>query len=251
MRSVASSSRRSIVSEVEIARTGPEFVIYDPARVGSFDASWFDAARWEDEATVVHSTKGRGSVLKRTVGGRCWVLRHYHRGGFVSRLVYDHYLWLGLERTRAFREWRLLHDLHGRGLAVPEPLAARVQRAGPVYQGDIALGYLEGTRTLTAHLDDGGVALEQWREIGTFLKRFHEHGVDHPDLTAHNILIDGEGRLYLVDFDNARLRPPGPWQARGMSRLQRSLRKVALETGTEFDAEAWLALCGAYGSVAG
>lgn len=230
------------LAEAEIHCADGVCVIYDRARVGAYDASWFDAARWRGDAEVVHSTKGRGSVLKRVVGGEPWVLRHYHRGGLVSSFIYDHYLWLGLERTRAFREWRLLHALHARGLPVPEPLAARVERAGPIYQADIALAYLAGTRTLSSHLDRDGITGEQWLEIGRMLRRFHDHGVDHPDLTAHNILIDADGRLFLVDFDNAFLRPQGAWQARGMDRLQRSLRKVALETGTEFDAQGWDAL---------
>ena len=34
-------------------------------------------------------------------------------------------------------------------------------------------------------------------------------------------------------------KPPGAWQRAGMQRFNRSLRKVALETGTEFDAAAW------------
>lgn len=234
------------MSEMEIHTAGAEFVIYDRGRVGDYDSSWFDTAQWRGAGTVVHSTKGRGFVLKRTIGGELWVLRHYHRGGLVSSLVYDHYLWLGLERTRAFREWRLLHDLHGRGLPVPEPLAARVVRTGPIYQADIALAYLPGTRTLTSHLDNDAVGHEQWREIGRMLRRFHDHGVDHPDLTAHNILVDADGGLFLVDFDNAVVRAPGPWAARGIDRLQRSLRKVALETGTEFDPEAWAALYRGY-----
>ena len=59
------------------------------------------------------------------------------------------------------------------------------------------------------------------------VRAMHEHGVDHPDLTAHNILLDARGRLFLVDFDNAHLKPPGPWRRAGVERLKRSLRKVA------------------------
>jgi 3-deoxy-D-manno-octulosonic acid kinase len=74
------------------------------------------------------------------------------------------------------------------------------------------------------------------------VRTVHEHGVDHPDLTAHNILLDDRNEVFLVDFDNARIRPAGGWQRLGVERLQRSLRKVALETGTPFDAAAWLQL---------
>jgi hypothetical protein len=52
-------------------------------------------------------------------------------------------------------------------------------------------------------------------------------------------LLDEGGRPFLVDFDNARRKPPGEWSRAGMERFNRSLRKVALETGTEFDGGAW------------
>jgi 3-deoxy-D-manno-octulosonic acid kinase len=85
-----------------------------------------------------------------------------------------------------------------------------------------------------------------WREIGRMIGAFHRHGVDHPDLTAHNILLSPHGELFLVDFDNAALREPGPWRETGVERLKRSLRKVALETGTDFDPAAWEELEAAY-----
>jgi tRNA A-37 threonylcarbamoyl transferase component Bud32 len=72
--------------------------------------------------------------------------------------------------------------------------------------------------------------------------------VDHPDLTAHNLLVDARGDVFLVDFDNARARAPGGWQQRGVERLERSLRKVALETGTDFDARGWAELVAGYGA---
>jgi hypothetical protein len=53
--------------------------------------------------------------------------------------------------------------------------------------------------------------------------------------------------VFLVDFDNARLRLPGPWSRLGVARFERSLRKVALETGTEFDAHAWELVRRGYG----
>jgi 3-deoxy-D-manno-octulosonic acid kinase len=168
-----------------------------------------------------------------------WVLRHYHRGGFVAKVVYDHYLWTGRDRNRAFREWRLLAHLHGLGLPVPRPIAARAVREGPLYQADIVTRLIPNTRPLSSALRAGEVTDEHWTRIGAMLRDFHRHGVDHPDLTAHNVLLGPEPDVFLVDFDNARLRPPGPWSQAGVARFERSLRKVALETGLEFDARAW------------
>jgi 3-deoxy-D-manno-octulosonic acid kinase len=109
---------------------------------------------------------------------------------------------------------------------------------------------LPNTRKLSALLDDGRVPGEQWAKIGEMLAAIHDRGVDHPDLTAHNILIDEHGAVFLVDFDNARLRMSGAWRAAGIERLKRSLRKVSLQTGIEFDTDGWARLVAAYGAAA-
>jgi len=221
-------------------------VIYDAGRYGECDPRWFDASYYLEHGARVHSTTGRGGVLMLDHEDETWVLRHYHRGGLVARFVYDHYLWMGLARSRAFREWRLLAYLRDRDLPAPRPIAARVARQGPLYQADIVTGLIAGTRPLSSFLRDGNVANEQWIGIGAMLREFHGEGVDHPDLTAHNILLGTEARVFLVDFDNARLRAPGRWAQAGLERLERSLRKVALETGTQFDELAWRLLCSGY-----
>jgi 3-deoxy-D-manno-octulosonic acid kinase len=172
-------------------------------------------------------------------GNDTWVLRHYRRGGFIARVVDDHYFWLGAERTRAFREWRLLRALRAAGLPVPNPVAAHVHRTGAVYTADIITSYLRDTRKLSSFIAQGRAPAECWRRVGAMIRAVHAHGVDHPDLTAHNVLLDDDGNPFLVDFDNAHVRPPGAWQRLGVERFNRSLRKVALETGTEFDAAAW------------
>jgi 3-deoxy-D-manno-octulosonic acid kinase len=92
---------------------------------------------------------------------------------------------------------------------------------------------------LSWFIAQGRAPADGWRRIGAMIRSVHDHGVDHPDLTAHNILLDDAGNTFLVDFDNAQIKPPGAWQRVGMERFNRSLRKVALETGTEFDAAAW------------
>lgn len=234
------------MAEPVVETAGPDAVLYRPDRLGPLDGAWFDAGAWKERGAREHDAAGRGRVLILDRGDEAWVLRHYLRGGFVSRFVYDHYLWLGLRRTRSFREWRLLDVLHGEGLPVPRPIAARARRRGFAYQADIVTGYLAGTRSLSSHLIDAGPPPECWREMGRMLRRFHDRGVDHPDLTAHNILLDDTGRAFLVDFDNAALRAPGAWKRAGIARLQRSLRKVALESGTQFDEDGWARLLAAY-----
>jgi 3-deoxy-D-manno-octulosonic acid kinase len=217
-------------------------ILYDAALGKPALESWFDEAQWQRDVYLLREKTGRGTVLVLDRGAEKWVLRHYHRGGFVSRFIQDHYVWTGLERSRAFREWRLLAVLHDANLPAPRPVAARVRRSGLLYQADIITAYLPDTRPLSVYLDEGRPLENRWRAIGRMLRRFHDRGVDHPDLTAHNILLDTGDGAFLVDFDNARLKPPGPWREAGLARLERSLRKVALETGTAFDVDGWRGL---------
>jgi 3-deoxy-D-manno-octulosonic acid kinase len=201
--------------------------------------AWFDANEWRRGGAIAIETSGRGAALIVEHGSDTWVLRHYRRGGVVARFIDDHYLWLGPERTRAFREWRLLRKLKDAGLPVPNPVAAHVYRTGPIYTADIITSFLPDTRKLSWFIGQGRAPADCWRRIGAMIRTVHDHGVDHPDLTAHNVLLDGAGNTFLVDFDNAYFKEPGEWRRLGLERMNRSLRKVALETGTDFDAAAW------------
>jgi 3-deoxy-D-manno-octulosonic acid kinase len=227
--------------------SGRHVMLAEAERGESPRPDWFDPVEWRRAGAVAIETSGRGEVLIAAHGPETWVLRHYRRGGLVARFVDDHYLWLGADRTRAFREWRLLRALRAAGLPVPNPVAARVYRTGVIYTADIITSYLPDTRKLSWHIAQGRAPAGCWRRIGAMIRSFHEQGVDHPDLTAHNVLLDAAGNVYLVDFDNAERRPPGDWRRLGLERFNRSLRKVALETGTEFDAAAWAELTAGYG----
>ena len=239
------------MTEPVVESFGPHIVLFDAGARASFDGASFEPERWRACGARLHSSTGRGGVLILDHGGETWVLRHYHRGGLVARFVYDHYLWLSTERTRSFREWRLLEQLHREGFPVPRPIAAHVLRRGLVYEADIVTDYLVDTRSLSSHLLDGGAPAACWPAIGRMLRRFHDRGVNHPDLTAHNILLDTGGKVFLIDFDNAVFRASGAWRQAGIARLQRSLSKVALQSGTEFDAAGWAALLAAYAAGAG
>jgi 3-deoxy-D-manno-octulosonic acid kinase len=227
------------MADERLVTDGGHLMLADSRLADAPRPGWFDPGEWRSAGAVAIETSGRGAVLIVPHGDDTWVLRHYRRGGLVSRFIDDHYLWLGADRTRAFREWRLLRKLRDAGLPVPKPVAAHVHRSGAVYTADIITSYLPDTRKLSWHIEQGTVPVECWRGVGAMVRAVHDHGVNHPDLTAHNILLDANGRLFLVDFDNADERPSGAWQREGLERLNRSLRKVALETGTEYDAAAW------------
>ncbi len=195
---------------------GKSFILYDAALLDHADDGLF--APGGDAA----GAGGRGSAW--LAGGGEWVLRHYRRGGFAARFSDDVYLWTGLERSRPWREWRLLDLLYKEGLPVPQPVAARVVRAGLGYRGDLLTRRIRDTVSLAERLAAGSVP---WRAIGACLRRFHDAGVWHADLNAHNLLLDSVDRVYLIDFDRGEQREPARgWQLGNLARLHRSLAKL-------------------------
>jgi 3-deoxy-D-manno-octulosonic acid kinase len=234
------------LSSPEIRVDGPNVTIHDPARYPDFDPLWFDRDWWLGLGARSHGITGRAGVLMLDRGDETWVYRHYHRGGLVARLVYDEYLWTGAERSRPVREWRVLETLAEHALPSPRPIAARAVRSGPIYRADILTVLLPDTVPLSSRLAEVWDDDRLWPAIGRMVARFHAAGCDHPDLTAHNILIDSAREPWLVDFDNARLKPAGAWRHAGVERLKRSLNKVSLEIGTPFSEPAWQRLLAAY-----
>jgi 3-deoxy-D-manno-octulosonic acid kinase len=217
-------------------------ILYDPSRVDHPQPGDFEPAALAAAGRVQSTANGRGSVwFVAAPGGGSWVLRHYRRGGWAARVSADRYLWRGEEATRAFRELRLLARLESEGLAAARGVAARVERAGATYRADLLTVAVPGVTTLAARLA-GGVPAPVWRALGATLRTFHDAGVDHADLNAHNVLVDALGRVTLIDFDRGRVRAPGPWRSANLARLARSLAKL----GARPAGAAWAELMAGY-----
>ena len=230
--------------------TATGVMLADPHGLGNpplrAEESLFDPAFWSARGELAAVSGGRGSAW--FVGGAAdpWVLRHYQRGGFIARISEDRYLWTGEDRVRAFAEWRLLSHLLEAGLNVPRPVAAFYRRAGWTYRCDLITQRIVQTESLSSALAARPLAENTWRAIGREIARLHRHGVDHADLNAHNILIEGL-RVSVIDFDRGQLRQPGVWQARNLSRLRRSLLKIAAALPSDrFTAASWKYLMSGY-----
>lgn len=230
-------------------KSGSQFLLYDADQVPNVDAFSFDPQEWLRRDAVSGDAKGRGTTLFVRFEGEDLVLRHYHRGGLIGPLLGDRYLWTGLERTRAWCEWRLLARMYGSGLPVPRPLIARVVRHGLFYRADLVTARIEGARTLAQYLLAHTPGPRFWRAVGALIQRFHLQGVYHADLNAHNVLVDPRGRFYLIDFDRGRIRRPRlGWQNANLYRFRRSLEKLAgLYPGLHYSHAEWQATLEGYG----
>jgi len=202
-------------------------ILFDPGRVAAPDWRLFDRERWRAQGALRERPGGRGSIHFIDDGARHWALRRYLRGGWAAQFARDRYFFLGEERTRPFREFRLLARLRGMQLPVPVPVAAGYRRGRVTYVAELLTERIAGARSLAERVRAGDLRDDDWRAVGRCLRRFHDAGVQHADLNAHNVLLDGDGKPWVVDFDRGLMREPGAWRERVLQRLGRSLAKVS------------------------
>lgn len=222
-------------------------MLYDASRAGNAEPGWLDPRWWAARGAVVPLGAGRGSAWSIEADERSLVLRHYRRGGLMARVSDDRYWWLGAGETRSFVEWHLLYLMRRRGLPVPEPVAATYRRRGRSYTADLLMERIPATTSLAGRLALSPQPISIWVAIGRCLRRFHVAGICHADLNAHNVLLDAQDRIWVIDFDRARLRAPGLWADANLARLYRSLRKISAPLPAErFTAADWSSLLDGY-----
>ncbi len=223
-----------------------QHILYDKDQLDEIDASLFEPKTLARAGALRGSAQGRGTTHFLEIDNDRYVLRHYRRGGWMANLLGDRYWRTTLSRTRAWREWHLLARLFAIGLPVPKPVAARVLTSGPFYRADLLTRYLENNVPLSSALQDSDIPETIWFSIGQCIRRFHDAGVWHADLNAHNVMLNPNpgNTVYLIDFDKCKIRPPHPdWQRANLARFRRSLDKLSRQHRPfHFDNGDWQAL---------
>ncbi|MCC6593114.1 MAG: 3-deoxy-D-manno-octulosonic acid kinase [Xanthomonadales bacterium] len=231
--------------QAEMLTEGARVVIFDAARLPRPHAHWFDPAHWPRRRVL---DRGRGATFAIEADFGPAVLRRYRRGGAVARVLKDRYVWTGEAQARPFAEFRLLAAAFAAGLPVPRPLAAQVRRRGAFYSGDLLMAEIARTQTLSARLQvESDWTSFDWDGVGRTLGRVHAAGFRHADLNAHNLLLDDDGGVHVIDWDRGRRCAAGAWAETVLARLQRSLRKLFGERAEAADArEGWRLLLAAH-----
>ncbi len=233
----------AMLSISRVERIGESVILYDASLAGQPREAWFDPLHWDGTRVATDRSGGRGATLFVHHDGQDWVLKHYHRGGAVARVIDDGFCWLGGQRTRAFTEWYLLAHMHAAGLPVPRPVAARYLRRGLVYRCDLLTVRVPGVTSLSTRLAAGALPAATWHSIGKCLARFHRARIYHADLNAHNVQLDQRDGIFLLDFDRGRVMArQDSWCRRNLERLHRSLAKISREGGARFGPGDWAAL---------
>jgi len=179
-----------------------------------------------DEGDIVAG--GRGTTRRISTERGAIFARRFRRGG-AMRWLGETYFSL---RPRPLREFDLLLRARRRGLPVPEPIAAVVERRFAIaHRGLLVTAEVAGGRPLLDVLRESP-STDLIEPMAHGLRLLHDAGLCHPDLNLGNLLVvsGSEGfRVVVVDLDRARLQRKALSKAarrRGLRRLRRSAAKL-------------------------
>ncbi len=102
------------------------------------------------------------------------------------------------EKIRSYRtahEPQLMHEAKKAGVPTPTIFLVDMKNAS------VTMEFVEGkqVKQVLPHVSQK-VRRELCVKIGVLIGKLHRHGVIHGDLTTSNMILDAEGKIFLVDF---------------------------------------------------
>jgi 3-deoxy-D-manno-octulosonic acid kinase len=135
-----------------------------------------------------------------------------------------------LGKTRPRREYEMLETVRSLGVSSAEPLLWAV-KGYPFYRAFLVTRKIEGHQSLS---DVGSSEPEHSRgaveKTAVQIRLLIDNRIHHVDLHPGNVLLDGEGRVHIIDFDKARRVSWGQEKLRDayVRRWKRAVEKYAL-----------------------
>ncbi|WP_404409934.1 lipid IV(A) 3-deoxy-D-manno-octulosonic acid transferase [Pseudidiomarina marina] len=215
------------MSMIKTAKPNDKMEIwYDPSILDGCTSDHFDASFWQSQNKVKGSATGRSTAFFVDAGEHGLLLRHYYRGGLVGKVNKDRFKREPIANSRAMAEFSLLLKLRELALPVPRPVAARYVEA-PVwgYRADILVEVIPNAQDLFKLLLQRSLTDSEWQQVGRTIRELHSAGVYHSDLNCHNIMLDDNGKCWIVDFDKCGFKAEGEWREANLQRLLRSFNK--------------------------
>jgi 3-deoxy-D-manno-octulosonic acid kinase len=226
-------------SNIESKQHENKYFLFDTAYFSDACSELFSAAYWKEKSAITGQETGRGTTWFLQHENHNLVLRHYLRGGLISRISRDSYLFKNLQNCRSISEFNILRQLNALNFPVPIPAAAQVIRHGMTYKADLLTLRIPNAQDLVQVLKTPQNEIF-YQELGQMIALFHQHGVYHADLNIQNILQDKNQKFWLIDFDRAkRIKPKQAWQVSNLNRLKRSFEKEKVRFGIKWSQSDW------------
>ncbi|MCY7294173.1 3-deoxy-D-manno-octulosonic acid kinase [Alteromonas sp. a30] len=244
--SSAISAEKSALREIQ---SGNQFALYNATDFPNFTFDLFSSDYLQRNHMLTGSASGRGTAWFFRLNDKEYVLRRYLRGGFIRKLLKDQFFHAGYRDSRAWKEYTLLQEMRELGLPVPRPVAALTTRSYFVFRSFLITERITGAQDLHQVLCQQALADEQWRNIGTMIRAFHDKNIYHHDLNIRNIMLDSTGAPWLIDFDKCGFRNGEEWKQENLSRLRRSfLKESDISPSLKIDAKSFELILSGYTS---
>lgn len=224
------------------------YIQYDDALIDDDIVDCFSSEFWQQKGKIIGSAQGRGTTWFVQLAQLQGALRHYRRGGLFGKVISDHYIFLSMAKTRSIAEFNLLCKLAESGVNVPRPIAARVVKRHFCYQADLLSEKIADAQDLVSILQTRALTELEYFAIGRQIKKMHDLQVNHTDLNIHNILLDKQGKIWLIDFDKCYQEGGEHWQTANLQRLLRSFNKERQKCQIKWAENDWSLLMNGYQS---
>jgi len=231
---------------IKVIQKNKDYIIYDDELLNENIHECFSPDYWKQQNKIMGSAQGRGTTWFVQIDGLQAALRHYRRGGLFGKIVSDSYLFKGWDKTRSIEEFYLLNKLSESGVNVPKPIAARAQQRGWCYRADLLSEKIADAQDLVGILQQRALSEQEYQSIGKQIKKMHALQVNHTDLNIHNILLDEQGKVWLIDFDKCYQQEGKRWKGDNLERLLRSFRKELKKRSIKWHEDEWKYLISGY-----
>jgi TP53 regulating kinase-like protein len=139
------------------------------------------------------------TLLKKGAEASLYLADWHGRKVIIKTRLPKHYRPPELDaKIRSYRtahEPQLMHEAKNAGVPTPTIFLVDIKDAA------ITMEFVEGKQVKQVLAN---VAQKERQElctnIGTLIGKLHRHGVIHGDLTTSNMILNGEGKIFLVDF---------------------------------------------------
>lgn len=164
------------------------------------------------------------------------VIKPYRRGGVLRH--FNRRTFLGLGAPRSQREFKRLQYVRQIGVNAPQPVAFAA-KGRFFYYAWLVTKELPAVQTLSAAcLPPAGAVADAMAGTVEQINRLIRHRILHVDLHPGNVLLDEQNRVYIIDFDKARITGESTEQL--ARRYRRRWYRAVVKHGLPRELDEWI-----------